>query len=260
MRATVLMYHQIGDNSANDWERHYFISPRRFSEHISALRDSQHRVVSLDSLEHWLTGMVDFDSDIIIITFDDGYQGVFDHGFPVLAANEFPFSVFLVSARIGGHDEWTGNERASQSFSKLLSDTHIREMAQAGVSFGSHSRWHTDLTRLAPENCLDDLMRSREELQKLLNQEVFSLAYPYGAYNEAVRDAAAKAGFRLAFSTRSGFHIRTDDRLAVRRLDVSGTDTASQLMRKIRYGTNDGSWRTSTSYYLNRARQVLGRR
>jgi hypothetical protein len=74
--------------------------------------------------------------------------------------------------------------------------------------------------------------------------------------SDAVIEAVASAGYRAAFSMRSGFNRREMEPWDIRRLDVFGTDTAGGLLRKVRLGTNDGSWTGSARYYV---RQIAAR-
>jgi hypothetical protein len=99
-------------------------------------------------------------------------------------------------------------------------------------------------------------MGSRADLESLLGREVNAFAYPYGKWSDVVRSAVAGAGYCCAFSTRSGFSHLGDDPMLVRRIDVEGTDTARSLLRKVRFGTNDGSLFHAGRYYFRRA---LGR-
>jgi hypothetical protein len=49
------------------------------------------------------------------------------------------------------------------------------------------------------------------------------------------------------------------DRYRIRRLDVFGTDTPRQLLRKFRFGTNDGSLAAASRYYWRQLLPRLGR-
>jgi hypothetical protein len=68
----------------------------------------------------------------------------------------------------------------------------------------------------------------------------------------------AEAGYVCAFSTRSGFSRIGDDPLLMRRIDVYGTDTPGALLRKLQFGTNDGSLVSTGRYYAKRALGRLG--
>jgi peptidoglycan/xylan/chitin deacetylase (PgdA/CDA1 family) len=73
-------------------------------------------------------------------------------------------------------------------------------MQEAGVSFGSHSYSHHDLTSLTEAECERDLRASRELLESVLGRPVPFLAYPGGKHNAAVRRAAVNAGYTHGFT------------------------------------------------------------
>lgn len=250
-RVPVLMYHRVGV-AGNAWERKYCIDPRAFSSHMRALANHGMRPCSIDDFIAWREGRRRLEDGAFLLTFDDGFLGVYEHAFPVLASMRWPATVFLVSSLIGKQDEWCRRENPAGRTHPLLGPREIREMAHAGFAFQSHSRSHPDLTSLAPEALDHELAGARHDLEDLLGRPVPYLAYPYGRYDDRVLERTRAAGYSAAFSVQPGFNRRDVDPFRIRRLDVFGTDTATALLRKVRYGSNDGSWRQTLRYYGQR--------
>jgi hypothetical protein len=94
-------------------------------------------------------------------------------------------------------------------------------------------------------------------LSQLLGHEVDYIAYPFGHLDARVEAATRAAGYRAAFATQPGFNRRDVNRFRIRRLDVFGTDSPAKLLRKIRFGSNDGSLMNIVRYYLDRLRSHL---
>jgi peptidoglycan/xylan/chitin deacetylase (PgdA/CDA1 family) len=111
--------------------------------------------------------------------------------------------------------------------------TRVREMAARGVSFGSHSASHRDLTRLSPDAVAGDLARSKHAVEDALGARVRTLSYPFGRYNDAARRAAREAGFDAAFSLYPAHRNATVDRFALRREGVYIIDPVSTIERKL---------------------------
>ncbi len=250
-RVPVLMYHRVGD-PGNSWESRYAIPARRFAAHMDALARAGHRAVPIEAVVDWMEGGEALPSGAFLLTFDDGYLGVREHALAVLEKMKWPFTVFLVSDLIGGEDVWTSEHNPGGGRYPLLDIEDLRYMQPRGCSFHSHSRSHTSLPALDAVSLSDQLSGSRRALAELLGTEIAYLAYPYGQFDARVIAAAKEAGYRAAFSTRSGFNQRENDRYAIRRIDVFGNDTPSMLLRKIRLGTNDGSLKNMLLYYLHR--------
>lgn len=134
------------------------------------------------------------------LTFDDGFTGVYDHALPVLLRLELPATVFLVAETLtpaGRAVDWV---QGSGYKPRTLDVKQVLEMRDSGIRFGSHSYSHRILTTLSEDECLDDLRRSRELLEDVLQQPVPYLAYPGGKHDQRVRRAAEAAGFTHGLS------------------------------------------------------------
>ena len=251
------MYHRVG-TAHNQWESRYCISPELFAAHMQRLSAQDMRACSLEDFFAWLERKKELPDGSFLLTFDDGFAGVYEHAAKILQALGWPATVFLVSQLIGKDDAWCRSQNPSGATYPLLTLNLITEMRATGFSFHSHTRLHPDLTTLAGEKLAAELAGSRQDLEELLDSEIRYLAYPYGRHNDQVLDAARAAGYEAAFSTQPGFNRHDVDPFRIRRLDVSGTDTPNMLSRKIHYGCNDGSWQQTVRYYKGRVADKLG--
>ena len=251
-RIPVLMYHRIGD-ALNEWEQKYCISPDNFSAHMQALFDKGYKACNANDFVDWLTGSIQLPDKSLLITFDDGYLGVFEHGLPVLKAFQWPAVMFLVSDLIGKEDSWCKSDNPVGDTYPLMGIDEIHTMRAHGFSFFSHSRSHADLSQCDETELTNQLKGSREDLERLLDEPVDYIAYPYGHYNDLVLDSARKAGYKAAFSVQPGFNRPGVDPYRIRRIDVFGMDTPAMLLRKVYLGTNNGSLKHMLGYYLSRA-------
>lgn len=256
-RLPVLMYHRVGP-AHNDWERRYCVSPKRFAEHMQQLAGRGMHACGLDDFRAWLAGDKELPEGSFLITFDDGFLGVYEHAASVLQAMGWTASIFLVSQLIGKRDEWCLTHNPSEATYPLMAKEQVTAMLGMGFTFHSHTRLHPDLTTLSDNELTTELNLSRVELEEMFGVQVSCLAYPYGCYDERVLYAAIEAGYQMAFSTQPGFNRRDVDLYRIRRLEVFGTDTPAMLARKVSLGCNDGSLRQSLRYYSGRLRQRVG--
>jgi len=255
-RVPVLMYHRVGE-AHNDWEARYAISASNFAAQMHTLADKGFRAVGIDRFLEWLNGGSPLPEGAMLLTFDDGFRGVRDHALPVLEALDWPFTVFLVSDLIGSQDVWTRSSNPSGTTYPLLDADEIRDMQKRGVSFHSHTRSHASLPRLDETRLADQLSGSRQALAGLLGHDVPYIAFPFGHQDERVEAATRAAGYRAAFSTQPGFNRQDVNPFRIRRIDVYGTDTPVMLLRKIKLGSNDGSFAHAARYYLKRLKSRL---
>lgn len=256
-RIPVLMYHRVGD-AHNDWEHKYCVSAARFSAHMRTLARGGWRAVTISDFFAWLNGSLELPEQSFLLTFDDGFLGVYEHAAPVLTSLGWPATVFLVSQLIGQRDAWCETQNPSGMTYPLMDVSHIRELCKRGFAFHSHTRSHADLPTLDDSALHGQLAGSRDDLKNLLGEEVDYLAYPFGHYDDRVLQTAQLAGYRAAFSVQPGFNRRDVDRFRLRRLDVFGTDSAAALRRKITLGSNDGSLTNAAAYAANRILVWLG--
>lgn len=256
-RIPVLMYHRVG-KSHNEWESRYCIPPDQFDEHMHHLAKQGMRACSLADFFAWLGQEKTLSEGSFLLTFDDGFLGVYEHAAKVLQELGWPATVFLVSKLIGGQDEWCQTQNPSGATYPLLAPEHIRAMRDMGFTFQSHTCLHPDLTTLSEDDLVEELAGSRQDLEDMLGEQVRYLAYPYGRFNEHVLSTARAAGYEAAFSTQPGFNRRGVDLYRIRRLDIFGTDTTTMLARKIYFGSNDGSLRQTFRYYRGRVADKLG--
>ena len=94
-------------------------------------------------------------------------------------------------------------------------------LADAGWEIGSHSLSHARLTHLDDDALDRELRSSREAIENRLDRPCRSIAYPYGASDERVRAAAARAGYTAGCTT--GGTLRADV-LGWPRVGVDGND------------------------------------
>ena len=256
-RIPVLMYHRIG-TTHNDRESRYCIPPNRFATHMHRLSALGMRACSLTDFFTWLEQEQALPEGSFLLTFDDGFLGVYEHAAAVLQELGWPATVFLVSRLIGRENEWCKTENPGGATYPLLAPEHITAMRKIGFSFQSHTRLHADLTTLSEDTLEEELAGSRQDLEDMLGEQVRYLAYPYGRLNDHVISATRAAGYEAAFSTQPGFNRPGVDRYQVRRLDILGIDSPTMLARKVFYGSNDGSWQQTLRYYRARIADKLG--
>ncbi len=182
------------------------VTPETFREHMRLLAASGRPVVRL---EEALTT-----PGAVALTFDDGYLNFYDCALDILEQYGFPATVFVVSGRCGQVASWEG--AAAEA---LMDWSHLAEAGKRGVSIGGHSVSHPDLTHLPAAEMRVEIEDCRDTIRDKLGVSPASFAYPYGASQEQVRNAAQKA-FSLACGARLGV-LRTDSsRFDLPRIDI----------------------------------------
>lgn len=165
-----------------------------------------------------------------LLTIDDGFEELHAELLPLIASHRLKPLVFVVVDRLGGFNEW--ESPVGYTRRKLLSVAQMREMAQYGVEFGSHTCTHPWLPSLTEEDLWHEVNDSKRRLEDLLGAEVTSFAYPYGGANAHIRAVVARAGYKRAFSVAPGLSF-WDDPMWIRRVEVAEKDTYLDLLLKV---------------------------
>jgi peptidoglycan/xylan/chitin deacetylase (PgdA/CDA1 family) len=224
----VLCYHKLSSRFC--WEGTW-TTPKRFFAAIDRLLDHGYCFIGED--EYLSVPAEDGGAPgRLFLTFDDGYAGVRSVAFDGLCARGVPFHVFLVSDYAGRPNDWDLGLGRRPFFHATWDEA--REMALAGVTFGSHGASHRDLTKLPAERVRDELERSKRTIEGELGRAVRTVSYPFGRYDDVVRAAAAAAGYEAGFSLYPRHPNDRVDRFALRRNGVYIIDGARTVEAKLR--------------------------
>ncbi len=82
-----------------------------------------------------------------------------------------------------------------------LSLKELKAALKEGVEVGSHTDTHPDLPLLPREEWDEEIKKSKQQLEFLLEKTVDFFSYPAGRYNMAVRDYVREAGYLGAVAT-----------------------------------------------------------
>jgi len=222
-----LCYHKLSDSFLLEGT---WTTRSRFTAQIDRLRSCGYTFIGQ---EDFLESFEDARSKDhrLLLTFDDGYEQLYDLYFEVLAPRQIPLLVFLVTGFAGRANSWELS-LGRKSF-RHLSWEQVREMSEHGVAFGSHGLDHSDLTRLREDELDDQLEKSRRTLKDEAGIEARCFSYPFGRYNNRVVSAVKKAGYDAAFSLYPKHSNRRIDRFALRRNAVYVIDGPMTLRCKL---------------------------
>jgi peptidoglycan/xylan/chitin deacetylase (PgdA/CDA1 family) len=105
-------------------------------------------------------------------------------------------------------------------FAQMISWQEAREMAEHNITIGAHTVTHPILTRIAPEQALEEIVHSKETIERHLQRDVTLFAYPNGQrddFNESIKGAVQAAGFAGAVTTMEGINSKRSDIFELRR-------------------------------------------
>lgn len=226
----ILMYHEISETPHRNFAK-YSVTPRAFAAQMRWLASAHYSTISVQTVIAHRTSGAAIPRRPIVITFDDGFLDCARHAGPILASHGFCATFFLVAGLMGGPSSWLRVERDIEL--PLMSWDDARELEQAGNHCESHTVTHPRLAELSADACWEELGRSRAMIEQELQHDVRCLAYPFGSYNEQVREIAAACGYEAACTVEQGLSTNGDHPLALKRVPVLGGDSLFDFISRL---------------------------
>ncbi len=169
--------------------------PEGFARGLKMLHERGFRAISLCQVAESLRHKVAFPERTVTITFDDGYQSVYEQAFPVLQQYNMPATIFLTV----GPDRTRAKDTPFPTMNGrvMLNWCQVQEMQRYGIAMGAHTLNHPDLTRLHAQRQRAEILNSKAIIEDRSGEPVTCFAYPFGRYDrqsyEIVREHFACA-------------------------------------------------------------------
>jgi peptidoglycan/xylan/chitin deacetylase (PgdA/CDA1 family) len=106
---------------------------------------------------------------------------------------------------------------------EFLNWDDVRAMAAAGIEFGSHTVHHPVLSTLDGRQRLEEVVRSKETIERELRQPCRVFSYPNGGvgdFGDTDRRVLRQVGYTGAATQIPGFNDLATDPFAVRRVNI----------------------------------------
>ena len=217
-KARVLMYHSVEEHKGDKFDK-WRLKPADFERQIAWLAKNGFESFKLSEL----IALERLPKKAVCITFDDGFENNFTSAFEILKKYDFKASIFLVPDAV--QNDW---ERANTThLARMLSEEQILKMQASGlVEFGAHTMHHVnlDLTYASdPQLAADEIIASKARVARICGRPCEVFAYPYGKFNDEILNIA-RSNFKGAVVVKRGLYVAGDDKYAVKRIGILGTE------------------------------------
>lgn len=207
----ILTYHKLGRPPVGARLRGLYLSRSLFIKQLGELKRANFSALTLTEWanKHSSVGRH------VLFTFDDGFRSVYESALRPLADQQWPAIIFLVADLIGKTNEWDG--LASERPEPLMDAAQVRDWLAAGNEIGSHSQSHARLTQLPHDQAREEISASKKKLEDQFGVVIQHFCYPYGDWNESIRDLVTAAGYRTACTTEPGVNTADTSLFALKR-------------------------------------------
>lgn len=210
----ILVYHEIKDEYPEG--SYTIISKKKFRKDMEWLKSKGFETIFLHEAADWVEKGTPLPSNIVAITFDDGYLSTYEIAYPILKELGMKATVALIGQDIGA-DKYSDG---SPMICPYMSWEQAQEIYESGVfdvqshTYGMHRNSGQSRKGMLPKEGEDPLAYSDairndyNKMQALIGENtgssLYLTAYPYG-FSSPETDAALKdAGCRVTLGTGYG--------------------------------------------------------
>lgn len=217
----VLMYHHFTEDGNVSSPT---VAKKDFERQMFYLYENGYTTIHLKQLEDFIDGKIKLPAKTVVITMDDGYRSNYEIAYPILKKYSMKATQFPIVSNISASSEFTtGSNRLPH-----CSEAEMKEMRDV-FDFQSHT-WNlhslTDRKQsLLLETAADEVQRDFSKAQTslfMLGYSPLAFSYPYGAYNDTVKNILKSQGIRLAVTVRPGRVKQGTNKLEIPRYNISG--------------------------------------
>ena len=165
------------------------VDPADFASVAATFAERGYAAMTVSQLAETVMRQEDVPDRTVLFTFDDGYESVYRHAFPVLAELGYRATVFPVSAYLGGRNLWDLDVPGIPELT-LMSEEELSSLLDAGWEIGGHTHTHPRLPELSDTQIEEQLDASEEILSRIAGTHLTSFAFPYGRHDARVRSLA----------------------------------------------------------------------
>jgi peptidoglycan/xylan/chitin deacetylase (PgdA/CDA1 family) len=222
-----LCYHIIDRTTHDD----IAITEEAFEAQLAYLHEHGYCILSLDQAIDDAAGRRAAPPRAVLLTFDDGYIDSARTALPLLQRYGMRATLFVITGYVGQNNRW--NARACYDKEHMSWDD-LRAWMGGGCAIGGHSHQHLCMTRLSKEELEEMVQVDKRLLEERLQVVPRAFAYPYGRYNQVVREVVSQH-YEIAFAVEKGSWDVRADRYAINRIMVLPSWSVEEFGERVKW-------------------------
>lgn len=243
----VLMMHVVCDKMPEDKSLSgLYITEDMLREYCKYFSDKGYNIVTLNEAYDIISNGKNVDNNnLLVFTFDDGYEDNYTRGFPILKEFGIKFNINVIA------------RYTDEKYPNYLTWDQIKEMNRSGLlELGNHtydSHIYIDdykgnnvpiLKALLPgeseeersNRILNDLEKADNLISKYGNEKIKIMAYPYGVPPKDMQEEIAeKFGYDIELMVTEGVNRNVDDFNKLNRFVVDGFEMPDRLDARMNF-------------------------
>lgn len=184
LQIPIFVYHNIVTDDSKVEYDYMQTTQDTFEKQITGLMKLGYVPISYQDLLDYKIGKKELSKWSFLITFDDGYEGVYQYAYPIAKKYNIPMTSFAVDNTVGEDGCYTWAQ--------------AKEMQDSGlISIYSHGLTHIEYDKVDSKTLLNQTNEAYDNLQKELKNtnllKVFT--YPYGLYTDEEIKTLSSQGY-----------------------------------------------------------------
>ena len=184
LQIPVFVYHDIVKEKSEVEYDYMQTTYDTFKSQINGLMDLGYKPISYQELKDYSEGKIKLSKWSFVITFDDGYTGVYNYAYQFAKEKNIPMTSFLINDQVGKSGFYTWEQ--------------AKEMNDSGlIGIYSHTYYHNKCDGMTGEEVVENVNKSYEEIEEKLeiSNQLKVFTYPEGRYTKETVDALKNAGY-----------------------------------------------------------------
>lgn len=226
--AHVFVYHRFGDSKHASTNT----TLKELEKEFTYFKDNGYEVVKLSQIIEKVKNKEEIPDNWVALTIDDSYKSFYKNGLPIFKKYNYPFSLYVYV------------EATQKGYGDFMTWDELKDASKYG-EIGLHSYSHPHLTKISKQKVFNDTKKSFEVFEEKLGFKPKSYAYPYGEYNEQIKNTLKEFKFDYILNQSIGTINKNSDVYDINRIALVGK---VNLEQKLRYKTLEAQWLKPLKY------------
>ena len=169
--AHIFVYHRFGDSKHESTNT----SLQELEKEFEYFKANNYKVVTVSKIVEKLKNKEQIPNNWVAFTIDDAYKSFYQNGLELFKKYNYPFTLFVYV------------EATQKKYPDFMTWDEIKEASKYG-EIELHSYSHKQLVKLTNEEIIKDTNLALEIFEKNLGFKPKAYSYPYGEYDERVKN------------------------------------------------------------------------
>ena len=212
--AHIFVYHRFDDNRYPSTNT----SIKELIKEFEYFKKNNYKVISLSKLVKSIKNKEKIPDNWVVLTIDDGYKSFYENGLKIFKKYKYPFTLFI------------STKPTDENWKDFMSWQDIIECSKYG-EIGLHSHSHPHLTHLSDEKIKEDTQKAIDLFEKNMKFRAKYYAYPYGEYDNRVKNIIKNFGFEAIVNQNIGAVNEYSDIFDLDRIALVGKTDIKPLLK-----------------------------